>query len=166
MHFHPLVESFSAAVLEAVTTTLAAEGHDVTIHRLHEGDSPGATDLQTTEALVLVYPTWWGGQPAALLEWLQQRLAPWIDGAASEPSPIRTVRHLIAVTTHGSSRLINRLQGEPGRQLLQRVVAGLCAPGVDMRWISLYTIDRSEPADRQAFVERVRREVSLRSPAA
>ena len=166
IHFHPVPESYSTSVLESVTATLEAEGHDTTVHRLHARDYPGPGDLATTDALVLVYPTWWGGQPAALLDWLQRLLGPWIDGERPAPSPLAAVHHLIVVTTHGSSRLVNALQGEPGRQLLERVVAPLCSPDTDVRWISLYKIDRTDRAEREEFLERVKREISLGSPAA
>ena len=131
--------------------------------RITQGEWIDGARLVGAEGLVFVYPTWWGGLPAPLLGWVQGELAPWIDGRA-EPatSPLRTVRRLAAVTTHGSSRRVNWLQGEPGRQLLKRSVARLCAPGTRLRWVALYGIDQCEPWQIEAFVDRAAAEAAAR----
>jgi len=59
------------------------------------------------------------------------------------------------VTTHGSSSWVNRLQGEPGRQLLKRSVAKLCAPGTKLRWVALYRIDQVGDDRISAFINTV-----------
>ncbi len=140
---------------------LAAEGHQVNVVRITQGEWIEGVSLAGAEGLVLVYPTWWGGLPAPLLGWVQAELAPWIDGRA-EPatSPLRTVRHLAAVTTHGSPRRINWMQGEPGRQLLKRSVTRLCSPGTRLRWVALYGIDQCEPDQINAFLDHAASEAS------
>ena len=74
-------------------------------------------------------------------------------------SPLRSVQRLTVVTSHGSSKLVNVLQGEPGRQLWKRTVLGLCAPNAAFDWISLYKIDRLDLEARRAFLVEVERQV-------
>ncbi len=156
IHAHPLEESYSTALLLAVHGGLQASGVTPTVVRLAQGDEPdlAATDFQH---LIAVCPTWWGGPPAVLLDWLQRTLTRYVDG--DEPaaaSPLRSIRRLSVVTSHGSSRLMNRMQGEPGKQTWSRVVIPFCHPEARFEWISLYKIDRSTTRQREAFLETVR----------
>ena len=153
LHAHPLEESFSRALRDVVDDALTDAGADHTVVRLAPGEEP---DLDEVEHLAVVYPTWWGGPPAVALDWLQRVLGPHVDDGAGDHSPFAAIRRVSVVTTHGSSKLVNRLQGEPGRQTWSRVVVPHCAPGATFDWIALYKIDRSTPADRAAFLERVR----------
>lgn len=163
VHAHPVPESYSSAVFDATLDALRLDSIEPDIYRLGQGDSPGPTvaELEGIEALFFVHPTWWGSQPAVLLEWIQATLGPWIDGPASGPSPLADVRSLTAITTHGSSALINRIQGEPGRQLLTRVIAPLCRSDVDTRWLPLYKMDRTTEQDRAAFLDQIRSDARL-----
>ncbi len=156
LHAHPLEDSLSAALRDRVVDQLTAGGHEVNLACLTQGEHIDASAVEGAEALLLVYPTWWGGLPAPLLGWVQTELGPWIDGGSDlADSPLAAVRHLVAVTTHGSTKWVNRLQGEPGRQLLRRTVTRLCAPRTRLRWVSLYGIDRVDATKIDAFVERV-----------
>ena len=161
LHAHPLEDCLNVALRERVAEALAAAGHQVNVVRITQGEWIDGVGLAGAEGLVFVYPTWWGGLPAPLLGWLQAELAPWIDGGADPGmSPLRTVRRLVAVTTHGSPRRINWLQGEPGRQLLRRSVARLCFPGTRLRWVALYGIDQCEPRQVNAFLDQAASEAS------
>ncbi len=161
LHAHPQAECLNVVLRDRLVETLRGAGHEVQVVRLTQGDSIDGASIGGAEGLVFVYPTWWGGLPAPMLEWVQTELIAWIDGAADpSTSPLRTVRHLVAVTTHGSSKWVNGLQGEPGRHLLRRTIAGLCAPGTKLRWLALYGIDRCSPAEIEAFVHRAATEAS------
>lgn len=155
MQAHPLDESFSTALLQAVRQTLESSGISPTVIRLAQGEEPDLSRANF-EHVIAVCPTWWGSPPAILLDWLQRTLAPYVDGnQPASCSPLRLVRRLSVVTSHGSSRLINRLQGEPGRQTWSRVVVPCCHPEVKFEWISLYKIDRSTPEQRATFLDDV-----------
>ena len=156
IHSHPLEDNFSAALRDAVCDGLSAGAIDHTVIRLSQGDEPDLAGQQYDQ-LVAVCPTWWGGPPAVMLDWLQRTLGPHVDGNESaSPSPLASIRRLSVVTTHGSSRLMNRMQGEPGRQTWARVVMPMCAPRAEFEWISLYKIDRSTESGRARFLDRVR----------
>ncbi len=162
IHTHPVEQSYNAAIRDRVIESLRDAGHVVDVSLLGDGSDQGPDDLIGYETLVLINPIWWGGMPAPLLAWVQRVLGPTIDGSSDHgrPSPLSTIGHLIAVVTHGSSRLINQLEGEPARQLLQRSVLPLCAERASFDWISLYKLDRRPRRELEEFVESAAREVA------
>lgn len=161
LHAHPQPECLNVTLLNRVVAALESTGCDVTVTRLAQGEWIDAAGLAGVEGLVFVYPTWWGGLPAPMLHWVQRELADWIDGPSrGDSSPLRTVRRLAAVTTHGSTRWVNRLQGEPGLQLLKRSVVRLCARGTKLRWIACYGVDQRSDVEIATFVERAAERVA------
>ena len=161
LHAHPQQDCLNVALRDRVVETLERAGHEVRLVRLTQGEWIDGVSVAGADGLVLVYPTWWGGLPSPMLSWVQRELAAWIDGPADPTtSPLRTVRHLVAVTTHGSTSWVNRLQGEPGRQLLRRSVARLCAAGTRLRWVALYGVDQRSPAEMSAFADRASAELA------
>ena len=97
VYCHPNEDSFTNALFERARATLTDAGHDVRTSDLyadgfeptlsavewrdHPRNTPPTRDvvaycenLQWCEALVLVYPTWWGGLPAMLSGWLDRVL--------------------------------------------------------------------------------------------
>ena len=161
LHAHPQRDCLNVVLRDRLVETLEGAGHEVQVVRLTQGESIDGVSVVGAEGLVFVYPTWWGGLPAPMLGWVQRELVAWIDGAADPAtSPLRTVRHLVAVTTHGSSSRVNWLQGEPGRHLLRRTVARICAPGTKLRWVALYGVDQRAPAEIAAFVDRATKEMA------
>ena len=161
LHAHPQQDCLNVALRDRLVETLEGAGHEVEVVRLTQGEWIDGVSIVGAEGLVFVYPTWWGGLPAPMLGWVQREFTAWIDGTGEQvTSPLRTVRHLVAVTTHGSRWWVNRAQGEPGRHLLRRTVARLCAPGTKLRWVALYGLDQRPPAEMAAFVDRVATEVA------
>ncbi len=153
---HPLRDSYNAALHDAVVRGLEASGHDVASAHLDRGDDPDLGELGDASSLIFVYPTWWGGPPAILLDWLQRRLGPDLEAVTR---PLRHVQLLGAVTSHGSARWVNIVQGEPGRQLIVRGVRRLCAPDAATRWLALYKLDRLPRRALEAFIGRVEAEL-------
>jgi putative NADPH-quinone reductase len=123
------------------------------------------TDLTWCEALVLVYPTWWAGQPAMLKGWFDRVL---VQGVAWELPPganrlsplLRNVRRIVAVTTHGSPKRINALEGETGKRIVTRSIRVLCNVRCRTTWIACYGVDRLSAEGRSAFLERVERKLA------
>lgn len=147
---HPLEDSYSTALLDAVV----ARAPDAAVVRIGEGDRLTPYACIDVTRLAMIYPTWWGSLPAMLLDAVADLLGPWIDGEQlASTSPLRTVESLTVVTSHGSSKLVNVLQGEPGLHLWKRTVLPLCAEDATFSWQSLYKIDRCSPAERTAFLE-------------
>lgn len=153
---HPLEDSFSAALCDAAAAQAQSTDPATTTIRLGQGDHLDVDMFTGVTNLVMVYPTWWGSLPAMLLGSLETSLGPWIDGGAPlAKSPLRSVKQLTVITTHGSSRLVNRLQGEPGMQFWKRTVLGLCSKKAHFSWQALYKLDRLTHADRSGFLSTV-----------
>lgn len=183
VYCHPNPHSFAAALLDASLAALTSAGHDVRVtdlygqdfdpvlstdeHRAHL-DHPAtkpdiarhADDLRWCEQIVLVYPTWWAAQPAMLKGWIDRV---WINGVAWELRDganritplLRNVRRITAVTTHGSTKFVNALEGEPGKRTLTRSLRAMCSRSCRANWIALYNIDRATLEQREQFLRRV-----------
>lgn len=188
VYCHPADDSFGAACRDAVLAGLArvrdtvrltdlyAEGFDPVLsaaeHALHLADpstKPGIADhadnLRWCESLVLVYPTWWSGQPAMLKGWIDRV---WVKGVAwtlpegaDRVRPLLgNIRRITVVTTHGSSKFVNALEGETGKRIANRSLRVLCSRLCRTRWIAFYGIDASTPEARRVFLDRVRRRLA------
>jgi len=187
VHCHPLAESFTATVRDRVLAGLRAGGAEVRLTDLYaDGFDPGftaidharhlepgtdaslesyAVDLQWCDTLVLVYPTWWSGQPAMLKGWIDRV---WVNGVAwtlpeganrLQPG-LRNVRRLVGVTTHGSPKWMNVVEGEGGKRTLTRSLRTMCHPLARTTWLALYGIDDSSESKRTAFLDRVERRLA------
>jgi len=185
VYSHPVEGSFASAVRDRVLAGLKTGGHEIRLNDLYaDGFRPElsawertnhlappetkpeiatyAADLQWCEALVLVYPTWWSGQPGMLKGWIDRV---WVAGVAYDLPPganrirprLTNIRRIVAVTTHGSSKLINTLQGEGGKRVVTRSLRVLCNKFARTKWVALYRIDRCTDADREAFLAKAER---------
>lgn len=119
-------------------------------------------DLRWCDTLVLVYPTWWSAQPAILKGWIDRvfmNQVAWVlpDGAARISPLLTNVRTLVVVTTHGSSKLVNAVQGESGKRIAFRSIRVMFHPRVRTSWIAVYGLDASTDAERASSLSSVRK---------
>jgi NAD(P)H dehydrogenase (quinone) len=186
VYCHPDPASFTAAVRHVAVDALVNAGHDVRVRDLYgSGFDPlfsaeerrthkteGAADSVSTyvaelrwcEHLVLVYPTWWSGQPAMLKGWIDRV---WVRGVAWElpvgahrvQARLKNVRRLTAVTTHGSSKWVNALEGEGGKRTMTRSLRAMCYRFARTKWIAMYGFDTASESQREAFLRSVRRKL-------
>jgi putative NADPH-quinone reductase len=117
-------------------------------------------DLRWCEAIVFVYPTWWAGLPAMLKGWIDRTWmneVAWVlpAGANTIRPRLTNITRLVAVTTHGSSKFVNALQGEPGKRIITRSIRVMCNRWCRARWIAQYGLDKSTAQDRQHHLETV-----------
>ncbi|MFV0257332.1 MAG: hypothetical protein ACK5PP_02625 [Acidimicrobiales bacterium] len=154
VQYHPLEASFSAAVRNRVLTGLEQVGEPVRAWRLAAREQPTGSELARIRRLILIYPTWDGGLPAVVLGW--------IHGLLDDPAPLVGVEELVAMTTCGSSRMVNLLQGQWGRHYLRTRLAPAChgGTGARFRWRALYRVDRADRGDMAAHLRRVGAEVT------
>jgi NAD(P)H dehydrogenase (quinone) len=185
VYCHPDPESFTRAVCSRAVDVLRDAGHQVRMTDLYADDFEPAMTLQEwrehpeptgvradiaeycdnlrwCDALMFVYPTWWSGQPAMLTGWLDRVLVRGVawevtDGGVSIMRRLTNVRHVVAITSHGSSKFLNVIEGESGRRVLGRAVRLLCHRFARTTWLALYNVDRSTDEDRKAFLDRVER---------
>lgn len=146
---HPVPDSFGAVLRDATVAALAA--HETKVIDLYEGhDLPrefSAGDVEAlgwAHAIVLVYPTWWASLPAPLMGWVE---------AGLDRDGWRHLARVVAITTHGSSRLVNVLTGGVGRRIVRRGLPRLMSPDAYGRFIPLYGMDTIDDAERHEFLE-------------
>ena len=183
VYSHPVGESFNAAVRDAVVNELANTDHDVRLRDLYaEGFNPflsaqeralhrtspstrpelarDVADLRWCNAIVFIYPTWWSGQPAMLKGWFDRA---WMNEVASilpeganriRPLLINITR-LVAVTTHGSPKWMNILEGESGKRTISRSLRLMCSRWCRARWIAFYGMDHASLKRRTAHLQTV-----------
>lgn len=184
---HPNPDSFGAAARDRVLAGLGRGGHEVRLTDLYaEGFrpemsaeearahlEPGVTpeldgyadDLRWAELLIFVYPTWWSGQPAMLKGWMDRV---WAAGVAwslppgrSRHEPLLTgLRQVVIVTTHGSSKWVNVLEGESGRRTMFRALRHLAKRRITTTWVPLYGLDTLDDAGRVAWLDEVEESIS------
>jgi NAD(P)H dehydrogenase (quinone) len=184
VYCHPDPASLIAAARERVLAGLASGRHDVRVtdlyadgfepamsaaerrsHRDHDVGAdlqPYAADLAWAEALVLVYPTWWSGQPAMLKGWIDRVWVAGVawelpDGAAVLRPRLTNIRRLVVVTSHGSPKYLNALEGESGKRVAFRSMRSMCSKRTRTTWCAIYGIDRDDAAKRTAWLDRVER---------
>ena len=182
VYCHPLPTSFVAAARDRVLAGLATTDADVRLFDLYaEGFVPefSATErmahlepgtdpdidehaeaLRWCDTLILVYPTWWAGQPAMLKGWFDRVWASEVawslpDGANRLQPRLRNVKRIVAITTHGSPKYINAVEGEGGKRTLTRALRAMCHPFCRVDWVALYGADRCNDATRAKFLDRV-----------
>ncbi len=184
---HPDPASFTAAIAERVVAAIQGRGDETRVTDLYQegfdplftaaerrrhldpGADPAvadyAADLQWCQRLVLVYPTWWSGQPAMLKGWIERV---WVRDVAFDMPPhsnrmharLHNVRRLVAITTHGSSKFINAVEGEAGKRMVTRTLRAVCHPLARTTWLAMYGVDTSTDQQRRAFLDRVGRKLS------
>ena len=111
--------------------------------------------LLAADALVFVHPTWWDGLPAMLKAWLEHLLPDALDNDEAQDAAREITGHItdiVAITTHGSSRRVNFIQGRAGRLLLLKSLRSLCHHSCRTKWIALYSIDRATDQKRRKFL--------------
>jgi NAD(P)H dehydrogenase (quinone) len=183
---HPDPASFTAAVARRAIAALRDRGDELRLsdlygerfdplftaterqRHLEPGADPAvahhAEDLQWCERLVLVDPTWWSGQPAMMKGWIERV---WVSDVAFDLPPesnrvharLHNVRRLVAITTHGSSKLVNAIEGEAGKRMVTRTLRAVCHPLARTTWLAMYGVDTSTESQRRAFLDRVERKL-------
>ena len=184
VYCHPNPTSLVAAARDRALAGLEAAGHEVRLCDLYaDGFDPAMTaaerrthaepciapelqryadDLRWAEALVLVYPTWWSGQPAMLKGWIDRV---WVAGIAWELPEganrlrplLRNVRRIVAITTHGSPKYLNALEGEAGKRTMTRSIRAMCSPLTRTTWCAIYGLDTCTATKRARWLDRVER---------
>lgn len=121
-------------------------------------------NLRWCEAIIFVYPTWWSSQPTILKGWFDRLLvndvAWYLPDGANRIRPLLTnIRRIVVVTTHGSSKFINSVQGEPGKRTALRSVRLMMHWRTRSKWIAFYGLDKKTDAQRDEMIMKVRRQI-------
>lgn len=180
---HPRTESLTRAAFDRVVRGLQAAGHELRVidldaeafdprlttferehHLGHPSDRPNLSEhvdaLRWAQRIVLVYPTWFSGQPARLKGWFDRV---WMNEVAFHlpedgtriKATLRNVRRLDVVTSHGSSRLVNFVQGNGGRLTVLRTMRIMCHPLCRTSFTALYEVDHRSPEEFEDWLDEV-----------
>jgi NAD(P)H dehydrogenase (quinone) len=133
-----------------------------------ESLSRSVDGLRWATDLLLVYPTWFGGFPAMLKGWFDRvwgKGVAWdLEPGRSTPKPLlRNITNVWVVTSHGSSKVMNMVQGEAGRQFVRRTLRLTCARLCRVRWVAFYGNDSATDSDRREYLDHVTSVFSGRS---
>ena len=190
VYCHPDPQSFCAALRDAALAGLSAAGHEVRVLDLYaEGFDPvfslqekrsylGQTELNIAgvarhvellrwaEGWVAVYPTWFYGLPAMFKGWLDRVWLPDVAFRIASAKQrtiggcLSNIRLFVGITTSGSPWWWLKLIGDPGRSLLMKGLRPLYAKGCRRQWLQLFNMNHVTQAERQAFVDHVRRQLA------
>jgi NAD(P)H dehydrogenase (quinone) len=186
IYAHPDPDSFCAALRDAAVEALAASGEDVEVidlyaldfaaamtddeHRRYEEISTDHPDASVrshieivgrVEGIVFVYPTWWSSLPAILKGWLDRVLLPGVgfhlntETRKVEPG-LRHITRLVAITTYGGPRWLERLKGDGGRTIITRTLWLMTSRRTRWQWLALDRVEQRSAQERQEFVETVK----------
>ncbi len=190
---HPRADSLTRAALDRVLAGLDRAGDEVRVIDLDAEDfdprltlaerrghiTDGAEDrpdlrahtdaLVWAERLVLVHPTWFGGQPARLKGWFDRvwmNQVAWVlpTNGNRLRGRLQNIRAIHVVTTHGSPRWVNALQGNPGRLRVNRTLRVLCHWRCRTRLTAIYSLDNQTPATIAAWLDGIEAEFAGLKP--
>ena len=188
VHCHPLTDSFNHALFRVIVDQLQQRHQVITTDLYRERFSPVMTEaerrsyyqpsyagdevaplvqqLRQADGIIFCFPHWWFSMPALLKGYFDRVWAPGtafthdLDGGRIKPL-LTNIKLFGVVTTYGSPWWITRIvMQDPGRKVLFRALKPMCGPGVRSFYLAHYDMDRSTPASRQAFAERVRRTIA------
>ena len=188
VHCHPLTDSFNHALFRVIVDQLQQRHQVIATDLYRERFSPVMTEaerrsyyqpsyagdevaplvqqLRQADGIIFCFPHWWFSMPAMLKGYFDRVWAPGtafthdLDGGRIKPL-LTNIRLFGVVTTYGSPWWLTRIvMQDPGRKVLFRALKPMCGPGVRSFYLAHYDMDRSTPASRQAFAERVRRKIA------
>jgi len=184
IHGHPLPDSYNAALFQRIIATLREVGHEVVATDLYrENFEPALTPderrtyvappydnhataryaetLQSVDGIIFCFPHWWFSMPAIVKGYVDRVWGPGVafehdrDGGRIKPL-LTHIKLFGVVTSYGSPWwLVRFIAGDPGRKVLMRALRPLCHPRAETFYLAHYDMDRSTPATRAAFLERV-----------
>ena len=73
---------------------------------------------------------------------------------------LRNIRRIVVVTGHGSSKLVNALEGEAGKRTVTRSMRAMCSRRARTTWCAIYGLDNATEDARQRFLSKVARTMS------
>ena len=187
---HPDPASYGAALRDTTLTALQAAGHELRQIDLYAecfdpvfsaaergsylsdtasniaGVAAHVDALRWAEGWVVIYPTWFYGAPAMLKGWLERVWLPGVSfriATAKERTiggELKNIRLFVGITTSGSPWWWLKVIGDPGRSLFMKGLRPLYAKGCKMKWLQLYNMNHVTQAEREAYLQRISRELS------
>jgi len=181
---HPLKNSLCLHLAEQVVIQLNAMNHEVIIEDLYaehfepaltalekesyysetydlSNISEKAARLQESDALVLLFPTWWFGFPAMLKGWFDRVWGPGVAyDHASDFGPIKprldNLKKVLVVTSLGSPWWVDKLlMRQPLKKIIKLAILGTCARKSKLKYLSLYNSEKLTEAEIFSFTRKI-----------
>ena len=181
---HPLQDSLCMQIELQICGQLQEQGHEVNHEDLYASSfNPALTtteratyyadtydsselttlvnNLQSAEALILVFPTWWFGFPAILKGWFDRVWGPGIafdntDDFGPIVPRLDNLRKTMVVTTLGSPWWVDRLiMRQPVKRVVKTALLGACATNSSLQFLSLYESEKTDDKKLQRFMRKV-----------
>jgi NAD(P)H dehydrogenase (quinone) len=183
---HPLSNSLCQTLAKSAIQALRAAGHEVMVENLYDEQFSAPlsaqergnyyrtaypTDsiaeqvkrLQSAEALILCFPTWWFGFPAILKGWFDRVWVPGVaydhanDLGAIQPR-LHQLKRLLAITSLGSPWWVDKLlMRQPVKRVLKTAILGTCAPQAKFEMLSIHGSEKLSEAQVSATQKRITR---------
>jgi NAD(P)H dehydrogenase (quinone) len=180
---HPLKNSLCGLFSETVTSSLGNMGHVVQLEDLYQNQfdpvlsiderisyykegydsskvSPEVEKLVNSDALVLIFPTWWFGFPAILKGWFDRVWAPGVAyDHADDYGPIKpkliNLKKTFVVTTLGAPWWVDYfILKRPIKRTLRFALLGACAKKCKLKFLSFY---KSESVDSERITTQIQK---------
>ena len=164
---HPLKNSLCGLFSETVISSLKNMGHEVQLENLYMNQfnpvlsidervsyykerydsskvSPEIERLVNSDALVMIFPTWWFGFPAILKGWFDRVWAPTVAyDHANDYGPIKpklnNLKKAFVVTTVGAPWWVDHIiLRRPIKRTLRFALLGACARKCKLKFLSFY----------------------------
>lgn len=182
---HPDPESFNGAICQQVCDQLTEQGHQIDLLDLYQNGfepcmsraerriymerdknaetvEPYVKQLLRAEALILIYPTWWMGQPAILKGWFDRVWLPNVVVEFSKGSvapKLTNIRKIMVITTQGASKWRIRMMMNAPKHMLKASLKACTCCG-DFSWLALYSMDKTTDAGRKQFLITVKNKIA------
>lgn len=182
---HPLENSLCHYLSEETVNHLESKGYEVSVKDLYqERFNPILTkterasyyksqfdvsqlkddidQLVETEALVLIFPTWWFGFPAVLKGWFDRV---WAPGYAYNHAPdlgtitpcLDKLKEVKVITTLGSPWWIDFfVLRKPVKRVLKLALLGACTKNCKFKMLSLYNSEKLTKVKVENFVRKIK----------
>jgi putative NADPH-quinone reductase len=186
---HPLPNSLTDLFTDRVLRRLTAMGHDVTMENLYANqfdpvlttgeraayynngyDASDVADevqrLVASDALVMIFPTWWFGFPAILKGWFDRVWAPTVAyDHATDYGPITPrltrLKKAFVITTLGAPWWVDYLiLWRPVKRTVRFALLGACARQCKLKFLSFYQCEAVDSVRIEHFSRKIDAELA------
>ena len=181
---HPIAKSLCSTFTEQIRSKLIDMGYEVVLEDLYEDpfnpvlsveerrsyyekkyDSSDVEQeiqrLLNTDALILVFPTWWFGFPAVLKGWFDRVWAPTVAyDHADDYGPIKPgltkLKKALVVTTLGAPWWVDFfILRRPLKRIIKHALLGACTRNCQLKYLSFYKCEKIDDNRLHSFLKRI-----------
>jgi NAD(P)H dehydrogenase (quinone) len=186
---HPLKNSLCDLFTEKVISHLKAMGHEVTLEDLYKNQFDPVLSIEeratyyrenydsskvsreierlvNSDALVIIFPTWWFSFPAILKGWFDRVWAPTVAyDHANDYGPIKPKLHNLkktfVLTTLGAPWWVDYLiLWRPVKRTVRFALLGACASKCKLRFLSFYKCEDVDTARIKKQISKIESELT------